>query len=322
MYSMDEMIGWSLIYSETEQIGKIEILKYNSEKLFKIFKKTQELNINIFLAPIEIKREIFKIFSKDEGMKKLEKFLCSKRNIEVLYEKIEKEKEIIKKNRIEYITYNSPDYPKELKRFKQPPFVIYYNGDFICKNSRNMITLVGTREPKDLELKEFVLDLIDYIKEKKFLLISGLAKGCDELAHKLSLEKGIKNIAIIGQGLATEIYPKENKELAMKIVGNGGVILSEIPPSFDPKGIYFLQRNRLQSYFSQKIVVLETGKKGGTVTTMKFAMKEKRKVYMKDSFYNREILTIRNLNKIKFIKNSRDLDRYESAIERKNLKLF
>lgn len=316
MYSIEEMIGWSILYSETKKIGKIEILEYSPEKLFRLFKKSQEMNVNIF-EDLNNKKKVFDIFSKEESIKKLENFLSKKRNVKKLKEKVEKEKEIIKKEKIGYITYNSPEYPQELKKFRTPPFVLYYKGKFICENIEKMMALVGTREPEE-DNEEFLKEVIKYLKKENLYVVSGLAKGCDELSHKMTLLEGIKNIAILGQGLFGDIYPKENEKLAKEIIKKGGVLISEIPPSYSPKAIYFLQRNRIQSYLSKKICVIESGKKGGTAFTLKVSLQEKKDIYIKDSKKNRKILSERNQEKVFFVKKTEDFRR--EKIE--NLKLF
>lgn len=316
MYSMEEMIGWSILYSETRKIGKIEILEYSSEKLFRLFKKSQEMNINIFEDAIE-KKKLFDIFSKESSIKNLENFLNKKRNIKILKIKIENEIKILEERNIKYITYNSPEYPQDLKKFRTPPFVLYYRGEFMYSNIEKNMTLVGTRKPEE-ENKDFLKEVIKYLKKEDLNVVSGLARGCDELSHKMTLAEGIRNIAILGQGLGQNIYPKENENLAKEIIEKGGVLVSEIPPSFTPKGIYFLQRNRIQSYLSKKICIIESGKKGGTIYTLKVSLQEKKDIFIKDSEKNKKIISERNKGRVYFIKKVDEFDKNKAE----NLKLF
>ena len=85
-------------------------------------------------------------------------------------------------------------------------------------------------------------------------------------------------------------------ELANEILEKGGTIISEIPPSLKVKGIYLLQRNRLQVYLTEELLILETGKKGGTITTLKVAFSEKKRIYIRNIKINQTIFNMKNIS--------------------------
>ena len=55
-------------------------------------------------------------------------------------------------------------------------------------------------------------------------IVSGLARGIDTEAHLGALLAGGRTVAVVGSAL-DKLYPAENKELARRIVGNGGAVI-------------------------------------------------------------------------------------------------
>ncbi len=109
--------------------------------------------------------------------------------------------------------------------------------------------------------------------------ISGLATGCDEYGHIGSL--GATG-AILGQGLATDLFPEQNRELARKIIENNGFLMSELPPSTKSVNLYFILRNRLQSGLTKGIFVVETSDNSGTLHTVKYSLEQGKATYVLD----------------------------------------
>ena len=76
-------------------------------------------------------------------------------------------------------------------------------------------------------------------------VVSGLARGIDTVAHESVLNiTGGRTIGVIGSGLH-KLYPQENTELAERICGGNGCILSELPLATPPSPGTFPRRNRL-----------------------------------------------------------------------------
>ncbi|MCE4566042.1 DNA-processing protein DprA [Maribellus sp. CM-23] len=180
------------------------------------------------------------------------------------------------KKGIRTIGYSDIIYPKLLKELdNDAPVVLFVKGDEKVLANEKKIAVIGTRENSPngeiagkIITKQFV--------ERGYIIVSGLAIGCDTLGHKVALESGGKTIAVMAGGL-DKIYPKENSYLAEKILENG-CLISEYPIGTSMRPNFFVERDRIQSGLSQGVVVIETNVKGGTLHTVKFATDQKRAV--------------------------------------------
>lgn len=180
--------------------------------------------------------------------------------------------------KIEEISIESEDYPKQLKEIFDAPLKIYVLGNKeILK--QNGIAIVGSRNATEYG-KKVTLKFSKELSEKGINIISGLAIGIDTHAHLGTLKhtsKG-KTIAVLGSGL-DEIYPKSNIELAKQILKSGGCIISEYPLGTKPEKIHFPQRNRIISGLSKGVLVVEASEKSGALITADFALEQGREVF-------------------------------------------
>ena len=153
---------------------------------------------------------------------------------------------------------------KELKsysnnRFKDvAPIILNYKGDINSINNKKSIAIIGTRHPT-IEGEEAGQYYGEYFAEKGFNIVSGLALGCDTIAHKAALSvKNGTTTAILAHGLHT-ISPKAHESIAIEIVEKGGVLLSEYfygSPAFKTN---FVERDRLQAGLAIATIVIQTG---------------------------------------------------------------
>lgn len=151
---------------------------------------------------------------------------------------------------------NFPSVRGSVKPADQP-FALFYKGDIslLSKNNLN-IAVIGVLNPDDkIELTERMVatEILKY----EATIVSGLALGCDTIAHKTALEHSGKTIAILPSTL-NNIIPKENIELAERIAANGGLLISEYyeaPKSRNDMISRFVVRDRLQALFSDAILL-------------------------------------------------------------------
>ena len=166
------------------------------------------------------------------------------------------------------LTIFDEQYPKRLLELKYPPFVLYYKGNLDLLNG-DSIGVVGSRNACDYALKAtqcLVKANIDKI------IISGLAKGIDACAHTYAN----KTIGILGCGI-DYIYPRCNYEL-IKRVEKEGLVISEYPGFAKPLGYHFPFRNRLIACLSDKLYIMQSSTKSGTMTTINEALELGREI--------------------------------------------
>ena len=303
MYSKEELLIFSFINSNYDI--SIQNLSY------KIFNFSNKENINFFKLNRIEKIEFLKSFFSEDNIEKI-LFVFDKLN---LY-KIEIEK-IIKnceEKNIKIFYYSYENYPKNLMEIKESPYVIFIKGNLPSnKELEKSFAIVGTRKPSK-EGIDFARDIGQYLSKNSIYNISGLALGIDTVGHNMSLQK---TGAILGQGLDLEIYPRENVKLAEMILKNNGFLLSELIPQTEISLFSLIKRDRLQSALTSGIVIAETGIKGGTVNTFKYAREQKRKIFISD--INKEFIEKHKKDLI-VIKNSLDFEKkLKNNLIQKNL---
>lgn len=183
--------------------------------------------------------------------------------------------EIIKKNKIngiQTIIYNDKSYPQNLKNIENPPPVIYFKGKRPNNTFSKSLACVGTREPSKFSINATNYLIPQWVNEE-FIIVSGLAAGVDTLAHISCLESGGTTVAVLAHGLDS-IYPKENEQLAQKIVDNGGTLISEYPAGTKPDKFRFVNRNRLIVGIALGTIVFEMKIKSGTMHSVDYTLEQ------------------------------------------------
>jgi DNA processing protein len=198
---------------------------------------------------------------------------CTITEIRSWLEKSQSEYEEWAKDGIKVITAYSTDYPSLLKEIPTHPFFFYFKGD-IAPLSRDNIAIVGTREPTS-EGRRQAKSIGKQLVKEGYGIVSGLALGCDTAGHEGALDGDGYTCAILAHGLDI-VTPAKNRELAARILENGGALVSEHKPGVPPTRRYYAMRNRIQSALSSHVIVIETTLTGGTMSTARYAVEQNR----------------------------------------------
>jgi len=197
-------------------------------------------------------------------------------NTDVL-KRAEKEIAFAEKHGIKILFFLDDDYPLRLKHCDDAPIVLYHKGQ-LSLNHQKIVSIVGTRNATRYG-KENCNELIKALKENGHnpLIVSGLAYGADICAHQSALKNNLPTVAVLGHGLQT-IYPAAHKKIAEEMLESGGLITEfNSTAALDPSN--FVRRNRIIAGMADVTVVIESGKKGGSLITANLA-----------NSYNRDVL--------------------------------
>jgi DNA processing protein len=180
-------------------------------------------------------------------------------------------------NQVTCISRADKNYPNRLHDLYDPPERLYIDGDLGLLKIP-MIAIVGSRKASAEGLKN-AATFAQELSQAGLLIISGLARGVDGVAHQATLKLGPNHftIAVCGAGVDV-IYPKEHVALASSI-RNQGLLVSELPMGAPPKSCHFPRRNRLIAALALGVVVIEASERSGSLITARLAAEMGREVF-------------------------------------------
>ncbi len=218
---------------------------------------------------------------------KLSDEIWERYHLEVL-EELEQAKTL----KIEVINYLDEFYPQRLLKLQRFPVILYTKGDSTLLNAKRMVTIVGTRKPTEFGI-ECDIELTEWLSDHGYVVVSGLAQGCDAYAH----DTAEMTIAVVAHGLDQPIYPRSNTQLSKSILERGGLLITTYPLGTKVIPQYLAARDEWQSGLGDGVIVIETGLTGGTNTTINYALKQMKPLailkydeYCKNNLGNKEFL--------------------------------
>ena len=139
-----------------------------------------------------------------------------------------------------------------------------------------MVAVVGTRKPTIYGSRMAEI-FSDGLASAGVVVVSGMARGIDTIAHKSALRSGGRTVAVLGCGVDV-VYPPENAELK-NMISNNGAVISEFLPGTSPKPSCFPVRNRIVSGMTEATLVVEGKSSSGSTITAECALSQGRDVY-------------------------------------------
>ena len=139
------------------------------------------------------------------------------------------------------------------------PYLLFYKGDIsLLHHLNNNVAVIGHTSPSE-NIQKRERKIISQLVKKQQVIVSGLAKGCDVIAHEECMRLGGKTIAILPSPI-DKVLPKEHAERAKQIVETGGLLISEYytspsNPRFEMTKRY-IDRDRLQAMFAKSVILI------------------------------------------------------------------
>lgn len=164
-------------------------------------------------------------------------------------------------------------YPHRLHDIEEPPLVLFGLGDEEALQVDVPVAVVGTRRVTAAG-RDLTLRIATRLAEAGGVVVSGLARGVDGVAHLAALEAGRPTVAVVGSGLDTP-GPAGHRRLAARIARRGAIV-SELPPGVRATHGTFPRRNRIISGLSQATIVVEAPARSGALITARHALEQGR----------------------------------------------
>jgi DNA processing protein len=161
------------------------------------------------------------------------------------------------------------EYPALLAATRDDPFLLFVRGTLVASSEKS-VAIIGTRDPTAHGVV-IAKRITHYFVEQGWSVVSGLALGCDAIAHRTAVEEKGHTVAVLAHGLHT-IAPAKHRGLAEGILNSGGALVSEYPFGRDPIPQQFVKRDRTQAGMSQGVVMIQSDLQGGSLHASRAAL--------------------------------------------------
>ncbi|MDO8496479.1 MAG: DNA-processing protein DprA [bacterium] len=179
---------------------------------------------------------------------------------------------------IKEIKLKTKEYSKLLAQIHDPPKQLYCRGNIKLLNTF-CLGVVGTRKLTAYG-KEATEKIVSDLADSGMTIVSGLAMGIDAVAHQTALDNELPTIAVLGSTVKdNNIGPRVNFLLAMEILKNNGLLISEYREETEVHAFNFAVRDRIISGLSKGVLIVEGAEKSGSLITAKSAADQNRDVF-------------------------------------------
>ena len=167
------------------------------------------------------------------------------------------------------------EFPALLRSIPDPPILLWSRGN-LGVLEHPAVAIVGSRDHT-----AYGAEVAGAIGRGAaiagIVVVSGMARGLDAVAHAAALDAGFPTIGVIANGVDI-VYPVSNKPLYERVYAEG-LVLSEYPPGDRAFPGAFPRRNRLVSGLARALVVVEAADGSGTMLTVTSALEQGRDVF-------------------------------------------
>ena len=144
---------------------------------------------------------------------------------------------------------------------KHAPGELWIGGDASIFSLGTLVSVVGSRSasPEGIQrTRRLARELVG----REIVVVSGLARGIDTVAHEKAMECGGRTVAVLASSLETAT-PPGNSALQKRIIRDH-VAVTQFPPGTPVQKMNFTIRNRTMALLSAATVIVEAGPNSGT----------------------------------------------------------
>ncbi|ANL39537.1 DNA-processing protein DprA [Rhizobium phaseoli] len=174
-----------------------------------------------------------------------------------------------------------------LRSYGQRDTFLYYAGDLNLL-AKVTVSIVGTRQISPAGIRR-AAKLSRQLAEADVLVMSGLAKGVDTVAHTSALEARGHTAAVVGTPL-DRVYPAENAELQMEIYSRH-LLISPFNIGEQVYKSNFPARNKVMAVLSDATVIVEASDTSGTLHQAAECQRNNRWLFIMRSVVEDEAVT-------------------------------
>ncbi|UCF41697.1 MAG: DNA-processing protein DprA [Gemmatimonadota bacterium] len=165
-------------------------------------------------------------------------------------------------------------FPAELRTIPESPTLLFALGRLELLQ-RAAVAIVGSRRHTRYGA-EACRHFAGGLARAGLVVVSGMARGLDAVAHAACLDAGGGTVGVLGNGLGV-VYPAANRALYER-VAREGCLVTEFPPGERPNAGSFPRRNRVISGLARATLVVEAGSRSGALITAGCALDQAREV--------------------------------------------
>lgn len=189
----------------------------------------------------------------------------------------------LERENIHMLTVLDQNYPQSFKTAFKPeqlPPALCYMGN-IELLQRQKVAIIGSRNANEMSLT-FTRDIAYYLAERGVTIISGNARGVDSAAYDGAMQASGSIIIVLPHGLRKLVKPQRHA-LQAEIDAGRVLLLSQFHPDAPWLVSRAMERNKVVTGLAQAVIVAASGTQGGTWEGAQSALKQGRRLYVRQS---------------------------------------
>lgn len=145
------------------------------------------------------------------------------------------------------------------------PLLLWCRGNLEALTAEDATALTGSRAATSYG-EHVTMNLTSDLVANEHVIITGAAYGIEGMATRIALASGGRPVVVLAGGVDRP-YPSGHHDLITRVATNGGVVISELPPTTAPTKWRFLARNRIIAALADQVVIVEAGSRSGSLNT-------------------------------------------------------